>query len=258
LNLHGKEILGMKNHQRFGNKFPLLIKFIDAKRDLSVQLHPNDKLARQRHDSFGKTEMWYVMQADEDAKLIVGFNQNMDSKKYLQHLEEKRLVDILNFHSVKAGDTYFIEAGRIHAIGGGVLLAEIQQTSDITYRVYDWDRKDADGNERDLHNDIAIEAFNFDMEDDFKVSYKREENKSNSIVSCPYFITNFIPLNGIVTKNNEIDSFKIYLCVEGEFEISTNNHTEFLSSGETVLLPANISEYTMKSKNAKLLEVFID
>jgi len=255
---YGKELLGNKNHQLFGNKFPLLIKFIDAKKDLSVQLHPDDKLAKKRHDSLGKTEMWYVIQADEGARLMVGFNQKMDSKTYLKHLNEKTLPAILNVDEVDHGDTYFIEAGRIHAIGGGVLLAEIQQTSDVTYRVYDWDRKDANGNERELHNDIAIDAFNFEMDDDFRISYKKAENNSNSMVICPYFTTNFIPVKGIIQKKNDKDSFIIYICVDGEAEIITYDHKEVLKTGETVLLPARLSTYSINSKSAKLLEVYID
>ncbi|MEM1002723.1 MAG: type I phosphomannose isomerase catalytic subunit, partial [Bacteroidota bacterium] len=135
---YGKEILGERLYAQFGDQFPLLIKFIDAKQDLSIQLHPNDELAAKRHNSFGKTEMWYVMQADEGSNLIVGFNQVMDSTTYLNHLEDKTLSQIMNFEQVKTGDTFFIEVGRVHAIGAGVMLAEIQQTSDITYRVYDW------------------------------------------------------------------------------------------------------------------------
>ena len=169
------ELIGTKNHKIFGNKFPLLIKFIDAKQDLSIQLHPNDELAAKRHNSFGKTEMWYVMQADDDANLIVGFNQEVTPETYLKHLENKTLTEILNFDTVKTGDTYFIEVGRVHAIGAGVLLAEIQQTSDITYRVYDWDRVDDQGNERELHNDLAIDAIDFEMENDFRVSYSKQD-----------------------------------------------------------------------------------
>lgn len=257
LDRHGSALLGLKNTERFGNKFPLLIKFIDAKLDLSVQLHPGDKLAKERHQSFGKTEMWYVMQADKGAKLIVGFNQEMDVEKYKRYLNQKRLPEILNFDDVKPGDTYFIEAGRIHAIGAGVLLAEIQQTSDVTYRVYDWDRKDVHGNERELHNDVALDALNFDLEDDFRVDYNKETNTPNNMISCPYFTTNFIPLQGEVIKENDKESFIIYLCVGGAFEISVNNQKETLKAGETVLLPASISTYELKSKNAELLEVYI-
>jgi mannose-6-phosphate isomerase len=251
------ELLGEKNYKRFGNEFPLLIKFIDAKEDLSIQLHPNDELAKERHNSFGKTEMWYVMQADKDANLIVGFNQPMDKETYLKHLENKTLTEILNFDKVKEGDTYFIESGRVHAIGAGVLLAEIQQTSDVTYRVYDWDRVDADGNERDLHNDIAIDAFDFNMKDDFRVKYSTKKNISNTTVSCPYFTTNFIELDSEVKKQNTHDSFIIYMCVDGDVEISTKDSTDVISKGETLLIPAQIKNYTLKTNYGKLLEVYV-
>ena len=250
-------LLGSKNWKHFGNKFPLLIKFIDAKRDLSIQLHPNDELARKRHNSFGKTEMWYVMQADVDANLIVGFNQKVNKEIYLKHLNEKSLTKILNFDKVKEGDTYFIEAGRIHAIGAGVLLAEIQQTSDVTYRVYDWDRVDDDGNERELHNDIAIDAFNFEMEDDFRIDYKIEKNTSNKMVECPFFKTNFIEVNSNLDIKNSNDSFMIYMCVDGEVEISTKDSVDHISKGETILIPAEVENFKLKSNYAKLLEVYI-
>jgi len=257
LELYKGDLIGDKNYKRFGNNFPLLIKFIDAKQDLSIQLHPDDDLAKERHNSFGKTEMWYVMQADKDANLIVGFNQKMDDKTYLKHLEEKTLTKILNFDNVKAGDTYFIEAGRVHAIGAGVLLAEIQQTSDITYRVYDWDRVDDEGNERELHNDIAIDAFKFDLKDDFRVDYKKEKNLSNGMVSCPFFTTNYIELDSNLDKENLHDSFLIYMCVDGEVEVVTEDTKEVISKGETILLPAAVKDFKLNSENAKLLEVYV-
>ena len=257
LELYKGDLIGDKNYKRFGNNFPLLIKFIDAKQDLSIQLHPDDDLAKERHNSFGKTEMWYVMQADKGANLIVGFNQKMDDKTYLKHLEEKTLTKILNFDNVKAGDTYFIEAGRVHAIGAGVLLAEIQQTSDITYRVYDWDRVDDEGNERELHNDIAIDAFKFDLKDDFRVDYKKEKNLSNGMVSCPFFTTNYIELDSNLDKENLHDSFLIYMCVDGEVEVVTEDTKEVISKGETILLPAAVKDFKLNSENAKLLEVYV-
>jgi len=172
-------------------------------------------------------------------------------------LKAKTLTKILNFDTVKESDTYFIEVGRVHAIGAGVMLAEIQQTSDITYRVYDWDRVDDEGNERDLHNDLAIDAIDFNMKDDFRVSYSRERNQSNKMVSCPYFTTNFIPLDGFIKKLNDKDSFIIYMCVEGEAEIITDSFSETIKKGETLLLPAAIKTYQITAKNAKLLEVYV-
>lgn len=251
------DLLGQRNYEVFGDKFPLLIKFIDAKEDLSIQLHPNDELAAKRHNSFGKTEMWYVFQADEDSNLIVGFNQPVTPEKYLEHLENKTLTEILNFDTVKTGDTYFIEVGRVHAIGAGVMVAEIQQTSDITYRVYDWDRVDDAGNERELHNDLAIDAIDFDMPDNFRVTYSKEENQSNEMVSCPYFKTSYLKVNTTLERVNDKDSFFIYMCVDGEAKITANGITETIKKGETLLLPAAIKSYNITSKSATLLEVYV-
>jgi mannose-6-phosphate isomerase len=257
MDTYTSDLMGTKNFRQFGNKFPLLIKFIDAKQDLSVQLHPNDKLAKARHNSFGKTEMWYVVQADPASNLIVGFNQEMTPELYVKHLEDKTLQSILNFDAVKAGDTYFIEVGRIHAIGAGVLLAEIQQTSDITYRVYDWDRVDADGNERELHNDIALEAFDFDMPDNFRVQYAPKSNVSTELVSCPYFTTNVLEVTETISKQNTQDSFVIYMCVEGKANLVVDGIVTEFSMGETVLIPACIETFSISSNHAKLLEVYI-
>lgn len=252
-----ENLIGKKNYKVFENKFPLLIKFIDAKEDLSIQLHPNDKLSLKRHNSFGKTEMWYVMQADKDSNLIVGFNKKMDSNLYLNHLKKKTLPDILNFDAVKEGDVYFIQAGKIHAIGAGVMLAEIQQTSDITYRVYDWGRVDNQGNSRELHNDLAIDAIDFNMDDDFRVNYKTIKNKSNKMINCPYFTTHFIHITSTVKKVNTFDSFIIYICIEGEAKIVTDDFEETILKGETLMLPAVLKKYKIISNNAKFLEVYV-
>lgn len=257
LSTYKAELIGEKNYEKFGNKFPLLIKFIDAKQDLSIQLHPNDELAAKRHNSFGKTEMWYVMQADEGSNLIVDFNQKMTPELYLEHLENKTLPEILNFDKVKAGDTYFIEVGRVHAIGAGVLLAEIQQTSDITYRIYDWERTDDQGNERELHTDLAIDAIGFDMDDNFRIDYDKTSNQSNEMVSCPYFTTNYLKVDKELHKENTHDSFVIYICVDGEAEINAENYSEVIKKGETILVPAVITSYQIVSKNATLLEVYV-
>ena len=251
------DLIGLQNYRIFKDKFPLLIKFIDAKEDLSIQLHPNDELAAKRHNSFGKTEMWYVMQADENAKLIVGFNQKVTPELYLKHLADKTLTKILNFDTVKTGDTYFIEVGRIHAIGAGVMLAEIQQTSDITYRVYDWDRKDEQGNERELHNNLALDAIGFEMPNDFRIEYQTDQNRSNKMVSCPYFTTNYLNIDTTIQKENNHGSFIIYICVDGEAEILIANNSETIKKGETILIPAVIGSFHIASKNATLLEVYV-
>ena len=253
----GTDLIGEKNHKIFQDKFPILIKFIDAKQDLSIQLHPNDEIAAKRHNSFGKTEMWYVMQADDNSNLIVDFNQKMDKTKYLHHLNNKSLSEILNFDSVKEGDSYFIDVGRVHSIGAGVVLAEIQQTSDITYRVYDWDRVDANGNSRELHNDLALDAIDFNMPDNYKLKYSKKGNISNNMVTCPYFTTNYLEVTKTIKKENCHDSFIIYICVDGEATIETETHSEIIKKGETILLPAIIKKYSINTNKAKLLEVYV-
>ncbi|MCF6279831.1 MAG: mannose-6-phosphate isomerase [Flavobacteriaceae bacterium] len=254
------DLVGEKIYTQFGDKFPLLIKFIDAKTALSIQLHPHDELAKKRHDSFGKTEMWYVMQADEKANLIVGFKEDMTSKEYLHHLESKTLVDILNFDEVEKGDVYFIPTGRVHAIGAGVLLAEIQQTSDITYRIYDWDRVDDNGNERDLHTLEAVDAIDYKSQENYKTDYIKLQNESTLIVECPYFATSILPVLGEVSVNySDKDSFVIYMCVKGEvsFEYGKNQFVK-LNKGETILIPAILKEIKIHSINqSELLEVYI-
>ncbi len=254
------DLVGEKIYQHFGEKFPLLIKFIDAKTALSIQLHPNDALAKVRHNSFGKTEMWYVLQADENANLIVGFKENVTPSVYLQNLENKTLVDILNFDVVQKGDVYFIPTGRVHAIGAGVMLAEIQQTSDITYRIYDWDRVDDQGNERDLHTEEAIDAIDYKSQESYKTTYSKTQNESSTIVSCPYFTTNVLPILGEININHsDKDSFVIYMCVEGEVSFNYGvNQSVNLKEGETVLIPSILKEFSIAADNqSELLEVYI-
>ncbi|NNK75218.1 MAG: class I mannose-6-phosphate isomerase [Maribacter sp.] len=253
-----KELLGKGVLDRFGNEFPILIKFIDAKQDLSIQLHPNDALARERHNSFGKTEMWYVMDADKGANLIVGFNKNVTREEYTQSLKRDTLLDLLNYEPVKEGDTFFINTGKIHAIGAGVLLAEIQQTSDVTYRVFDFNRQDKNGNLRELHTELALDAMDFDKKDDFKVAYKRHMNTTNTMVESPYFKTNYIHLT---TKANlasaKRDSFTIYMCVGGTAEISSDTGTVVIQKGETTLIPASSKTINIDTTEVKLLEVTV-
>ncbi len=216
---HPKAILGEKVYNQFGAQFPLLFKYLDAREDLSIQVHPNDELAKARHNSFGKTEMWYVMQADTDARLIVGFKEKSSKEEYKRQLENKSLLTILDTKKVNKGDVFFLNTGTVHAIGAGTLIAEIQQTSDITYRLYDFDRVDANGNTRELHVDLALDAINYDVVNAER-SYLKKVNEANEVASCPYFTTNFIPLDGTVAAQINQDSFKVYMCVEGEFELT--------------------------------------
>jgi len=251
-------LLGESVFERFGAEFPILIKFIDAKKDLSIQLHPNDELAKERHNSFGKTEMWYIMDADSDANLIVGFNKDVSKEEFSKSLEDNTLLDLLNYEQVKEGDTFFINTGKIHAIGAGVLLAEIQQTSDVTYRVFDFNRKDKDGNYRELHTELALDAIDYEKTDDFKVAYSKEMNTVNPMVDSPYFKTNFLEL----TENLHLDvktrdSFTIYLCVGGSATVENDFGSAQVDKGETILVSANSTRIHIKTTGVKLLEVTI-
>lgn len=249
------ELLGSKSIEKFGLEFPLLFKFLDAEEDLSIQVHPNDELAKQRHNSFGKTEMWYVMQADEKARLVVGFKNKTNKKDYLKHLENKTLVGILNEKHVKKGDTFFLETGTVHAIGAGVLIAEIQQTSDITYRLYDWDRVGVDGKGRELHNDLAVEAINYE-ETNTKVQYKKETNESVNLVECPFFTTNILEVSGNYNWKKKKESFTVLMCTEGDFTLVASNFKVEFQKGDTVLIPAIINEFQIIGETS-LLEITI-
>ncbi|MBI9041434.1 type I phosphomannose isomerase catalytic subunit [Lutibacter sp.] len=252
------EFIGKNNYANFGNNFPLLIKFIDAKQDLSVQVHPNDALSKQRHNSFGKTEMWYILQADAGARLILGFNETINAAKYVKLLEDKNIMSVLNGVPVKKGDAFFIETGTVHAIGAGIVLAEIQQTSDITYRIYDFDRVDDQGNERELHTELAVDALNFSDKIDTDRNYSKSKNVLNTVATCQYFKTNFIPIKGTVTLDyTKTDSFVIFMCVEGSAEISIFGNTETISFGETVLIPATAENVLISSVGCELLEVTV-
>ena len=249
------EILGTAVYNRFGKQFPLLFKYLDAREDLSIQVHPNDELAKERHNSFGKTEMWYIMQADEDARIIVGFKEKSNADEYVTNLKNKSLLTILDDVKVKSGDVFFLETGTVHAIGAGLVVAEIQQTSDITYRIYDFDRVDAQGNGRELHIDLALDAINYDKVDTYK-EYAKAVNQSNTVVDCPYFTTNFIPLEGekVVSKNGA--TFTVYMCVEGAFELECNGVKYSYKKGDTVLLPAAIQLFVLNGR-ASVLEIYI-
>ncbi|OMQ09908.1 type I phosphomannose isomerase catalytic subunit [[Flexibacter] sp. ATCC 35103] len=249
------EILGTKVYKRFGKQFPLLFKYLDAREDLSIQVHPNDKLAKERHNSFGKTEMWYVMQADPDSRIIVGFKESSSKEEYLKNLEDKTLVSILDDVKAKAGDVFFLETGTVHAIGAGLVVAEIQQTSDITYRLYDFDRVDAQGNKRELHVDLALDAINYNKTDTQK-KYERKANSSNVVVDCPYFTTNFIPLEDKVEVAKTGETFTVYMCIEGNFEIEYNGFKQSYKKGDTVLVPAEINAFILNGK-ASILEIYI-
>lgn len=252
------DFVGEKVFKRFGRKFPLLLKFLDAKSDLSIQLHPNDDLAQKRHQSFGKEEMWYVMQTEKESYLYFGFNKSISKDSYLKHLKDNSLAEVLHRKETKEGDVFHIPAGRVHAIGAGVVLAEIQQSSDITYRLYDWDRKNAQGKARELHTELAIDAIDFTIPESIETTYSSEKNKLSTIFSSDNFTTKILTL----TKDLEINtaknnSFAIYMCVSGSGDISTSNYSISIKTGETIYIPAKLQKYQIKPDNIslKLLQI---
>ena len=255
----GPELLGEKVCARTGNDFPLLFKFIDAAKDLSVQVHPNDDLARSRHNSFGKTEMWYVLQADKGARLMSGFSEETDKAEYPELVQSGEIIDRLGSYEVTAGDCFFIPAGRIHAIGAGLVVAEVQQTSDITYRIYDYHRKGPDGKERQLHTDLALDAVDFTVQSDARTHYIARLNQAVTAVQCPFFTVNVLELQGTVQRNlQEQKSFVVYMCAKGQAELECAGHKLPLQTGETILVPARCADsILLQAQQAKLLEVYI-
>lgn len=256
-----EELVGEANYMRFGNKFPLLIKFIDAKLDLSIQVHPNDELARKRHNSFGKNEMWYVIAADKGAKLISGFAEQITPKEYKERVYNGTFAEVLQTCEIKPGDVFYVPAGRVHGIGAGSFIAEIQQTSDVTYRIFDYNRKDQNGKARELHTNQAMDAINFaDVQDDFRTEYELNENEPIEVVASPYFTTSVYDMTEEITCDySELDSFVIFICTEGSCKITDDSKNELtLCAGETILLPASTQEVTITPDGrVKLLETYV-
>lgn len=252
------DLVGESIYERFGLRFPLLIKFIDASDFLSIQVHPDDRLAAERHNSYGKTEMWYVVESDR-GELISGFNREMDRQSYLEHLRGGTLREVLRFEAVQKGDIFFMPAGRVHAIGPGVLLAEIQQTSDVTYRIFDWDRLDDQGHPRELHTELALDAIDFTHHRETRTPCVPVPNSTVTAVDCPYFTTGVITLDQPVEKDyNLIDSFVIYMCIEGAAGITYPGGAEPIRKGETVLVPAEIRNLAIVPTQAStLLEIYV-
>jgi len=255
---HKEAILGSNNFKNFGCNFPLLIKFLDARTDLSVQVHPDNDMAKQYHDSFGKTEMWYIMDSDKNADIVLGLKNKNINPDILDDINADNVKTVFNREPVKNGDSFFIPAGKIHAIGAGVLAAEIQQTSDITYRVYDWDRIDDKGSKRDLHLELAKKSIK-PFSSNGRASYNLRSNDKANLVKCDYFTTNILDISeNQVVDYSALDSFVIFMCVEGELNITLNNRSEVLKKGETALLPALTNKVDLYSGNAKVLEIYID
>ena len=255
--LKGK-LVGEDNYQRFGNEFPLLIKFIDARQDLSIQVHPTDEIAKMQGKERGKTEMWYLMDSDKDATLLCGLKKKITPEEYAQMVENDTIVDAIDRYEVKEGDCFFLPAGRIHAIGTGCFLAEIQQTSDVTYRIYDFKRKDKDGNYRQLHTKEAAECINYNVESNYRTDYTPVKNQGVSLVQCPYFNTAVYDLDEPMTIDySELDSFVILIGLKGNATITDNEGNTFtLQAGESVLVPAT-TETLKVDGNIKFIETYV-
>jgi mannose-6-phosphate isomerase len=271
-----KELLmGVNVYQKYGDQFPLLIKFIDAAKDLSIQVHPNDQLAAKRHQTFGKTEMWYIIKADPGAKLYSGFKSPISKYEYEKRIEDHSICEVLQEHEVKAGDVFFIPAGRVHAICGGILLAEVQQSSDITYRIFDYNRPGLDGKPRQLHTELAKDAIDYTVLDDYRSHYERKLNKPVTLVMNEFFVVKLLEVNrSFHRKLYKYDSFVIYMCMEGHCTIRINSMQGFdknqeppvkqitLTEGYSCLIPACVADLHVTPYNpnglTKILEVYID
>ena len=251
------DLVGERVFEKYGLEFPLLIKYIDASDILSIQVHPDDRLAEERHQCRGKTEMWYVIGAEKDASLMIGFNRDTTRNEYLEYLASQRLHELMNVEKVQKGDVFYIPAGTLHAVGAGVFLAEIQQSSDITYRVYDWDRQDEHGRHRELHTHLAIDAINFTKCNNYRIP--APDVKTVPLVKSPYFQTNFLPVGQTAERDfYEIDSFIVYMCLNGACRIASRNHTIPLTSGDTVLVPASLNSMEIiPATDTTLLEVYM-
>ena len=254
------DLVGDKIYEKFGIEFPLLIKYIDARDNLSIQVHPDDATAKARHNAYGKTEMWYLVGADRDAELIMGFNKDTDNSEYLTALHNHTLPVLLNTEKVEKGDCFFIPAGTVHAICKGCYIAEIQQTSDITYRIYDYDRRDKNGNPRELHTELATDVINFCEQKQHSIHYHQHENHTEELVSCNYFTTNYLKFDKEVEKDYiELDSFVIYMCLEGNFTLVYDvDKTVKVNKGETILVPAILKNlFLIPETEAEILEIYI-
>lgn len=249
------EVVGEKVLEEYGYEFPILLKIIDAKENLSVQVHPDDETATELHNARGKTEAWYILDADADAKIIDGFNRDTTESELLKSIQDGNLENLLKYHNVKAGDFYFIPAGRVHGMCAGTAVVEIQETSDITYRIYDYNR----GN-RELHTQYAVDVIDYKKNDKSSIRFARTPDHSNQIVDCKYFTANYLPvMNSLLKDYSNMDSFVIYHCVHGQVTVKTGGGDEVLNEGETILIPACIDEVVLiPMKYSELLEIYME
>ncbi len=254
---YGAQLVGKANFERFGTEFPLLIKFIDARQDLSIQVHPTDEIAHRQGKERGKTEMWFALESDKGAQLYNGLKQKITPEEYKQMVENDTITDALSRYEVKEGDVFFIPAGRIHAIGAGCFVAEIQQTSDVTYRIYDFKRRDKNGNYRELHTELAAESIDYTVLDNYRTEYNLQKNEPQQVVTCPYFTTAVYDLDEPMTLDYaDLDSFVILIGLKGSGTLTCNGQTTSLNAGETVLIPATAKELKVEG-TVKFIETFV-
>jgi len=253
------ELVGETVFDQYGLGFPLLIKIIDAQENLSVQVHPDDELAQQRYEQNGKTEIWYIIHADENAGIYLGFNKPIEKQDYVEAVQQNRILSLLQFYSVKKGDMFFIPAGTVHALGKGVQVVEIQQPSDVTYRIFDWNRVDSSGMARELHLAESLDAIHFNQDEVYKIEYEEKFNATSTLFRSDFVNMNALIFSKPIQKNySTIDSFVVYLCVEGEVHLFGDNFHEPLFAGETVLIPSSIPEVNLVPKTKSiLLEIYI-
>jgi mannose-6-phosphate isomerase len=251
------QLVGKENYERFGDEFPLLVKFIDAHQDLSIQVHPSDEVAHRQGKSHGKTEMWYALPSTPGAMLYNGLKQQITPEQYKQMVENDTITDALARYEVHEGDVFFIPAGRIHTIGAGCFVAEIQQTSDVTYRIYDFKRKDKNGNYRELHTQLAAESIDYTVLDNYRTEYEPLKNEGVQVATCPYFTTAVYDLTEPMTLDySELDSFVILIAVKGEGRLICNGEEMPFQMGDTVLFPATTNEVRVEGE-VKFLETYV-
>ena len=263
INEHPDAVLGKKVNEKYNGKLPLLVKFIDAKRDLSIQVHPNDEMAMREHGKMGKSEMWYIIKADEGTHLYAGFKQEITPHEYQKRVEDGTITNVLADHKVKEGDVFYLPAGRVHAICGGILLAEVQQSSDVTYRIFDYNRSDMDGKPRELHTELAVKALDYHVIDNYRTEYVDSSNKAIQLIESPYFSVRMMEVSKPFHRDlKKYDSFIITMCIEGDCKIRVRSTDEeiLLKQGYSTLIPAVIADYDIIPQRGKtrILDAFID
>lgn len=263
INQNPVDILGASVAKKYGNQLPLLVKFIDAERDLSIQVHPDDEMARREHNQMGKSEMWFVIDAKPGAYLYAGFKRQLDTDEYTRMVSDGTICEALARHEVHKGDVFYLPAGRVHAICSGILLAEVQQSSDVTYRIFDYNRPGMDGKPRELHTALAAQALDFTVQDEYRTIYSENSHRANHCIDSPYFNVRVVDIDRPFHRNLlKYDSFIISMCIKGDciLKIRSTGESIILHEGNSCLIPAIIADYdvTPVNRSTRLLDAYID